>query len=255
MKVITICQRKGGSGKTTCALNLACAFAQEGKKVLVIDLDEQRNATACAPAGGSGDWTAEGLLLEEELGLERVAVPSGWEGVDMVASNANLSGVAQVLEEQGQGSHTALREKLRACASGYDICLIDTSPSLNILVVNALCASTHVFVPLSPKYFSLRGLEQTLGMVEKVRSGLNPALRVLGIAFVIHDRRSRLAGEVAGKIRQAYGSLVCGVCVGQNIRIEEAQVRQMSILQYRPRDRGAAQYRALAAELALRLGE
>lgn len=155
--------------------------------------------------------------------------------------------------EEEIGSHGVLREKLRG-AAGYDLCFIDTSPSLNILVINALCASRWAFIPLSSKYFSLQGLGQTRDAIGKIQKRLNPGLRILGMAFVIHDKRSRLAREVAAKAREAYGDQVCETMVGLNIKIEEAQVHQQSIVGYAPGDRGAAQYRALAAELAGRLG-
>jgi chromosome partitioning protein len=252
MRTITVCQRKGGNGKSTSALNLAHAFALQGKKVLLIDLDEQKNTTsAIATKGLIGD-TAEALLLNEEATVADVAEQTVWEGVDLIAASGNLSGVIRELDEE-IGSHRVLLEKLRE-ARGYDLCLIDTSPSLNILVINALCASTRVFIPLSSTYFSLQGLGQTLEAIGKIQQRLNPCLKVLGMAFVIHDKRSRLAREVVAKAREAYGERVCDTLVGLNIKIEEAQVKRQSILGYAPGDRGAAQYRALAAELAVRLG-
>jgi chromosome partitioning protein len=252
MKTITICQRKGGNGKSTSALNLAHAFALQGKKVLLIDLDEQKNTTsAIATKEVIGD-TVEALLLNEDATVAGVSEATVWEGVDLIAASGNLSGVIRELDEE-IGSHRVLLEKLRE-AGGYDLCLIDTSPSLNILVINALCASRWAFIPLSSKYFSLQGLGQTLEAIGKIQNRLNPALEILGMAFVIHDRRSRLAREVAAKAREVYGEQVCETMIGQNIKIEEAQVKKQSIVSYAPGDRGAEQYRALAAELAGRLG-
>jgi len=124
---------------------------------------------------------------------------------------------------------------------------------LNILVVNALCASRYLFIPMSSKYFSLQGLGQTLEAFAKVRSRLNPELSILALAFVIHDGRSALAREVVEKARAEYHELVCAATVGQNIKIEEAQVKRQSIFTYAPDDRGSAQYRALADELLVRI--
>jgi chromosome partitioning protein len=252
MKTITICQRKGGNGKSTSALNLAHAFALQGKKVLLIDLDEQKNTTSAIAVKEPVQDTVEALLLNEDAAAAAVAKQTVWEGVDLIAASGNLSGVIRELDGE-VGSHRVLWEKLQ-WVDRYDLCLIDTSPSLNILVINALCASRWAFIPLSSKYFSLQGLGQTLEAVGKIRNRLNPGLEVLGMAFVIHDKRSRLAREVAAKAREAYGEQVCETTVGQNIKIEEAQVRKQSILDYAPGDRGAVQYRALAAELAVRLG-
>jgi chromosome partitioning protein len=251
MTAITICQRKGGNGKSTSALNLAHAFAERGKRVLLIDLDDQRNATSAIGTLRPVQDTVEGLLLNEGVRAGDVAEPTRWEGVDLIAASGNLSGVLRELEGD-VGSHRVLGEKLQ-WAAGYDLCLIDTSPSLNLLVVNALCASRWAFIPLSSKYFSLQGLGQTVEACRKVRERLNPRLEVAGMAFVIHDRRSRLAREVVAKAREEYPEYVLETVIGQNIRIEEAQVRKESVISYAPGDRGAEQYRALAAELEGRM--
>jgi chromosome partitioning protein len=252
MKTITICQRKGGNGKSTSALNLAYAFAFRGKRVLLIDLDDQKNTTSAIDTKMPAAWTVEALLLNEEAAVTGVAEESGWAGVDIIEASGNLSGVIQELEEGG-GNHLVLQEKLRDCTE-YDLCIIDTSPSLNILVINALCASGWMFIPLSSNYFSLQGLGQTIQTYKKIQERLNPALRVAGIGFVIHDMRNNLAKEVIEKAREEYREAVCNTVISRNIKIEEAQVKKQSILSYAPGDRGAEQYRSLAAELAARIG-
>jgi len=245
MTTITIGQRKGGNGKSTSALNLAHAFAEKGKRVLLVDLDDQKNTTSAIETVEPATHTIEDLLLDPELSLGDVAVRTAWEGV-------SLSGAIRELDGE-VGSHLTLREKL-ADAPNFDLCLIDTSPSLNILVVNALCASRWLFIPLSSKYFSLQGLGQTLEAFGKVRARLNAELGILALAFVIHDGRSGLSREVVEKARAEYPELVCTTTIGQNIRIEEAQVMRRSILGYLPEDRGSEQYRALADELSVRIG-
>ena len=253
MTVITIGQRKGGNGKSTSALNLAHAFALTGKRVLLVDLDDQKNSTSAIQTVTTSSKTVEDLLLDASVTVGAAAVATTWPGVWLVAASANLSGTIRELDGE-VGSHLVLKEKL-AAAEDFDLVLIDTSPSLNILVVNALCASRWLFVPLSSKYFSLQGLGQTLEAFQKVKGRLNPELSILALAFVIHDRRSGLAKDVVDKARTAYPSLVCDTLVGQNIKIEEAQVLRQSILGYAPEDRGAEQYRALAAELTRRMSE
>jgi len=254
MTVITVGQRKGGNGKSTSALNLAHAFALTGRRVLLIDLDDQKNSTSAIEAAPPR-YTVEDLLLRPEVDLAAAAVRTTWEGVSLVAASSSLSGAIRELDGE-VGSHFVLREKLAAAADEsepFDLCLIDTSPSLNILVVNALCASRYLFIPLSSRYFSLQGLGQTLEAFAKVKSRLNAELEILALAFVIHDGRSSLAREVVEKARTEYPDLVCAETVGQNIKIEEAQVLRRSILSYAPDDRGSAQYRALAAELLRRI--
>jgi chromosome partitioning protein len=250
MTAITIGQRKGGNGKSTSALNLAHAFAMKGKKVLVIDLDDQKNSTSAIEAA-TPEHTVEDLLLRAEVAVAAVAVPTAWEGVSLIAASSSLSGAIRELDGE-VGSHLCLKEKLEG-TSAFDICLIDTSPSLNILVVNALCASRYLFIPLSSKYFSLQGLGQTLEAFAKVKGRLNPELEILALAFVIHDGRSALAREVVEKARAEYPDLVCVATIGQNIKIEEAQVKRQSIFTYAAEDRGSVQYRALADELLSRI--
>jgi chromosome partitioning protein len=250
MTTITIGQRKGGNGKSTSALNLAHAFAMKGKRVLLIDLDDQKNSTSAIEAA-QPTYTIEDLLLRPEVSVADAAVLTAWDGVSLIAASLSLSGAIRELDGE-VGSHLALKEKL-AGSSVYDICLIDTSPSLNILVVNALCASRYLFIPLSSKYFSLQGLGQTLEAFSKVKGRLNPELEILALAFVLHDSRSSLAREVVQKAIEQYPELVCHSMVAQNIKIEEAQVMRRSILSYASEDRGSVQYRELADELLSRL--
>jgi chromosome partitioning protein len=251
MITITIGQRKGGNGKSTSALNLAHAFALTGKRVLLIDLDDQKNSTSAISTKQTPTKTIEDLLLYESVSVAEIAVATTWENVSLIAASPNLSGTIRELESD-VGNHLVLQEKL-AAAVDFDICLIDTSPSLTILVLNALCASRWLFIPLSSKFFSLQGLGQTLEAFKKVHSRLNPRLGILGFAFVIHDQRNNLAREVIGKAREEYAELVCQTTIGQNIKIEEAQVLKQSIFSYAPEDRGTEQYRQLAAELAQRM--
>jgi chromosome partitioning protein len=253
MTTITVCQRKGGNGKSTSSLNLAHAFALSGLRVLLIDLDDQKNTTSAIAIEGAHAGTVEQLLTDDSATVSDIAVPTGWEGVHLIAASASLSGAIRELDGE-VGSHLVLKEKLMAAQDRFDICLIDTSPSLNILVVNALVASRYAFIPLSSRYFSLQGLGQTLESIRKVAGRLNGELSILAIAFVIHDGRSSLAREVIGKARSEYPDLVCETVVSQNIRIEEAQVVKKSVFEYAPTDRGAVQYRALCHELLSRMG-
>jgi chromosome partitioning protein len=251
MITITICQRKGGNGKSTAALNLSCVFAEIGKRVLLIDLDDQKNTTSAIAAEIAEEKTIDRLLLDEHTSVKDMALSTAWKNVDLIASSASLSGIIRELDGE-VGSHAVLAEKLEPCKD-YDLCIIDTSPSLNILVVSALCASDYLFIPLSSKYFSLKGLEQTLEAFGKVQKRLNPSLSILGMAFVIHDGRSSLAKEVMMTAKKEYGRLVCDAFVSQNIKIEEAQTEQKSIIQYASKDKGSVQYRALAEELLERM--
>ena len=249
--IITFLQRKGGTGKSTAALNLAHVLAILGYRVLLIDIDDQQNATSSIPEHILADLTVADLLLKDDVRVADVAVKTEWENVWIIPASSNLSGALKHLDSE-VGGHLVLKEKLQA-AEGYDICLLDNSPSLNILNISSLCASTHLFIPLSSKYFSLQGLGQTLGAYNKVKKRLNPDLELLGMAFVIHDKRSILANEVVGRVQKQYPSLMFHTMIGVNIKIEEAQVKKQSIHTYAPFDRGAEQYRELGIEVIDRL--
>jgi chromosome partitioning protein len=249
-QTITICQRKGGVAKSTAVLNLACVFAFAGHRVLIIDLDDQANTSSSISGHIQSEKTIADLLLKDEVSACDVMVQTGWENVKIIPASENLSGALKYLDSE-VGGHLMLKEKL--ADAEYDICLIDNSPSLNILNIASFCASTHLFIPLSSKYFSLQGLGQTLSAYNKVQKRLNPDLKLLGMAFVIHDSRSTLANEIVQRVRIQYPGLLFNTIVGTNIRIEEAQVKKQSILTYSPEDRGAHQYRELGREILDRL--
>jgi chromosome partitioning protein len=251
MKVATICQRKGGNGKSTLTINLAHAYALNGKRVLVIDMDDQRNTSSTLPLKRTAAYTIEELLFDQYTTLEDAAEETELDGVSLIAGSRNMSAAAGKLDKMA-GSHQQLLKKL-LYSKYYDLCLIDTSPSLNILTVNAMCASHGIIIPITSNYFSFEGLSQTVESYLKVRDGLRKDLTLYGTAFVIHDGRNNLANEIQRKVKEFYPALLCETVIGRNIKIEEAQVRKQSIFSYAPGDRGAVQYRALAEELGKRM--
>ena len=251
MKTITICQRKGGSGKSTSALNLACVLAEQGLRVLIIDLDDQQNTTSTVSRLVQGESNIEQVLLNDNVALKDVCYSTDWENVWILPSSSNLSGAVKALDGE-LGGHLVLKEKL--CQSNdFDYVLIDTSPSLNILVINGLCASDFMFIPLSSKFFSLTGLKMSLSAFSKIHKRLNSSLKLLGMGFVIHDKRNALANEIVETVRKQYPDLLFESLVGINIKVEEAQVKKQSILSYAPGDRGSDQYRRLGREILDRI--
>jgi chromosome partitioning protein len=251
MKIITISQRKGGVGKSSSTLNLACAFAEAGHRVLVADMDDQQNASMSIAGHLNCTHTIEDLIMKNELPVEKVIVKSEWDNVWMLPSSDNLSGVIKYLNSEVGGQHL-LRERLKEIQD-IDYILIDTGPSLNVLVISALCACDYLFIPLSSQYFCLQGLVQTLGAFSKAKSRLNKELQLLGMAFVIHDKRNTLANEIVAEVRKSYPDLLFKTQIGKNIKIEEAQVKKQSIFTYANKDRGALQYRELGREMLDRM--
>ena len=247
---ITICQRKGGVGKSTAALNLAYVFAAMGYRVLIIDMDDQANTSSSISSHIQGTCTIEDLLLNDELTARAAAIQTDWENVWMIPASRNLSGVIKHLDSE-VGGHLVLKEKL--AGADFDFCFIDNSPSLNMLTINSLTAADYAFLPLSSKYFSLHGLGQTLEAFGKVQKRINPDLLLSGISFTIHDPRTALSREIIEKVRDKYGTLLFETIIGINIKIEEASVKKQSILAYAPDDRGAVLYRQLGQELLDRI--
>ena len=247
---ITICQRKGGVGKSTATLNLAYVFAAMGYRTLIIDLDDQANTSSSISSHIQSSYTIEDLLLNDGLTGRDAAIRTGWENVWMVPASKNLSGVVKHLDSE-VGGHLVLKEKLTG--QDFDFCFIDNSPSLNMLTINSLTAADYAFFPLASRYFSLHGLSQTLEAFSKVQKRINQDLLLSGMAFMIHDSRTALSKEIIEKVRDKYGSLLFNTIIGTNIKIEEAQIRKQSILTYAPDDRGAVLYRRLGQELLQRI--
>ena len=248
--ILTITQRKGGVGKTTTTLNLASVLAEMNYRVLIVDLDDQQNTTRSVSSLVESTKTIEDLLLKD-LTLKDVAFQTDWQNVFILPASSNLSGVVKYLDGE-VGGHLILKEKL-VKDNEFDFVLIDTSPSLNILVINALCASRYMFIPLSSKYLSLQGLSQTIESFKKVTDRLNPDLKLLGIGFVQHDKRNVLANDVVEQVKEAFPNDLFKTMIGINIKIEEAQVKKQSILSYAPDDRGAEQYRELGKEILAKI--
>ena len=252
MKTIAVVQRKGGNGKSTSCLNLARCLSLKEKKVLIVDLDDQKNSTQSIPFESKIVHAVDELLVNDELSVRDAVTATAWKGVNVIAGSSNLSGVIRELDGE-VGSHLVLKEKLDEVKDDFDFCLIDTSPSLNILVVNALCTADYAFIPLSSKYFSLQGLGQTLESISKVQKRLSPNLKILGIAFVIYDGRASLSKEVVSKTSEEYKDYVLKSVVNQNVRIEEAQTVRQTIFDYKRTDRGSVQYEALCEEILSRM--
>lgn len=244
--------RKGGNGKSTSCQNLGAAIALKGYKVLVVDLDEQGNTSSTMDIGFENQTVEEVLCNENEEIKKELLVK--WEGLELLGTKGGLSGAAKSIDKE-LASHNILKEKLKKIKEDYDYILIDTSPNLNILTINALCACGYVFIPMSTKYYSNEGLLQTTNSIEKVQEKLNYDLDLLGVAIVIHDGRSTLAKEVSEEVGIKNPSVLFKNLINQNIKIEEAQVKGMSIFTYAPKDRGALQYMALTEEILERIKE
>ena len=251
-KTVAIANQKGGVGKTTTAINLAAALAENGENVLLIDLDPQGNASTGLGIPQERRSRSVYELLFGEAPLLDVAVETQIRGLSIVPANADLSSADIDMAAQANRSQL-LRTALQASGAGdYDYVLIDCPPALGLLTVNALVAADSVLVPLQSEFFALEGLSQLMLTVRQVREGPNPDLRIEGILLTMFDARNNLSLQVERDARENLGGLVLQTVVPRTVRLSEAPSHAKPVLTYDPASKGSAAYRALALELGHR---
>ncbi|WP_314933612.1 ParA family protein [Neisseria elongata] len=250
--IIAIANQKGGVGKTTTAVNLAASLAADGRRVLVVDLDPQGNATT-----GSGvDKTAirHGVyhVLLGEADVKTAVDTGGSGGYHVLAANRALAG-AEVELVQEIAREMRLKNALAEVADDYDFILIDCPPTLTLLTLNGLVAADGVIVPMVCEYYALEGISDLVATVRKIRQAINPKLDLIGIVRTMFDSRSRLAAEVGEQLQQHFGSKLFATTIPRNVRLAEAPSHGMPALVYDAKAKGTQAYRELAAELQRRL--
>jgi len=247
-RIIAVCNQKGGVGKTTSAVNLASALAQEGVRVLLVDLDPQANAT-----GGLGvdKKTVQGStysLLMMEAAPDQVVRKTPITGLELIPSRVDLSG-AEVELVGVPNRETRLKEVLAPLRRQYDAILIDSPPSLGLLTLNALTAADGVLIPLQCEYYALEGLSQLLETVQMVQASLNPGLVVEGVLLTMADFRTKLTTDVIEEVRKFFGSRVYDIVIPRSVRLSEAPSRGLPICLYDPHSSGAIAYQQLAQKI------
>ncbi len=251
-RVIAMCNQKGGVGKTTTAINLGAALAEQGRRVLLVDFDPQG-----ALSVGLGvnphelDRTVYNLLMERSVRADDVLLKTNVPGLDLLPSNIDLSAaevqlVGEVAREQ------TLTRVLRPVLGAYDIVLIDCQPSLGLLTVNALTAADSVIIPLECEFFALRGVALLMDTIQKVQDRLNPRLELEGILATMYDSRTLHGREVLSRVVEAFGDRVFHTVIGRTVRFPETTVVGEPITTYASTSPGAAAYRQLALEVLAR---
>lgn len=250
-RIISICNQKGGVGKTTTAINLGAALADEGYNVLLVDLDPQGNAsTGLGVDPEERAYTTYDLLLDE-TDLTKVLRTTTVEGLLLAPSTTDLSSAdieMMAVEKRSFLLHDALRQPA-IDAYELDFILIDCPPSLSLLTVNAMVASDSVLIPLQSEFFALEGLSQLMLTVREVREAANPNLRIEGVLLTMYDGRNNLSQQVEHDARETLGGLVYETIVPRNVRISEAPSFSMPVTAYDSGSKGALAYRALAQEV------
>ena len=250
-ETIACANQKGGVGKTTTVVNLATYLALIGRRVLVLDLDPQGNATSGLGIDrDSLEATAYEAMIEGRS-LADLVIATGTEGLELVPSGIGLAAVEVELAATPQRERRLARV-LSHDIDAYDHVLIDCPPSLGLLTVNALTAADRVLIPLQCEYYALEGLGQLLATIDLVRDNLNPDLTVDGVVLTMFDARTRLSADVADEVRRHLGAAVYRTVVPRSVRLSEAPSYGQAIARYSPESRGAQAYRDLADEFMAR---
>jgi chromosome partitioning protein len=244
-RVISFANQKGGVAKTTTTLNLGVAFAEEGLKVLLVDLDPQGNLTMSQGMNPDAIERSMFDVLVHRLPLEEVIHHAE---VDLAVSSIDLAGAELALSSM-IGRERALEKALAVVRDSYDYVLVDTPPSLGLLTINALVASNGVIVPVQCEYLSLRGLVQLENTLSMIRENLNPHVEIEGILPTMYDSRTLHAREAVEILQENFGDLVFDTKIRKTVRYAEAPVKGTSVLKYDPSGSAAEAYRQLAKEV------
>ena len=247
-RVLAITNQKGGVGKTTTSINLAASLVTAGRRVLLVDLDPQGNATMGSGIDKRGLKSTVYQVLLGEASISSVRVRSQSGGFDVIPANRDLAGAEIEMVDLAE-RETRLKTALDDIREQYDFVLIDCPPALNLLTVNGLCAANAVMIPMQCEYYALEGLSDLVQTIKKVRVNLNPSLEIEGLLRTMYDPRNMLAQQVSDQLQQHFGDKVYRTVIPRNVRLAEAPSHGLPVLNFDRQSKGALAYLALAGEM------
>ena len=259
-KIISLVNQKGGVGKTTTSINLAAALGKEGKKVLLIDLDPQRNATT-GLGYSSGDYDHDIYeVMTSKCNIKDAIIKTKFKNLSILPSTINLAGVdvefvKNMLENNEFKQNDQLKIALSEIKDRYDYIIIDCQPALGIATMNALVASNSVIIPVQCEFFALEGITQLLNSIIMVQSSMNPGLRIEGVLLTMLDGRTNIGLEVIEEVRKYFKDKVFNTLIPRLVRLVEAPSHGMPINEYDPTSRATLAYQNLAKEVISRNGD
>ena len=247
-RIIALANQKGGVGKTTTAINLSAALAADGKRVLLVDADPQANASSGLGVDIRELQASIYECLVSGINPKEAVMETEVENLHLIPSHIDLVG-AEIEMLNLPDREQLLKRVLQQIREDYDYILIDCSPSLGLITVNALTAADSVIIPVQCEFFALEGIAKLLNTIKIIKSQLNPSLSIMGFVLTMYDNRLRLSNQVLEEVRRHFGDLVFSTVIARNVRLSEAPSHGQTILDYEPKSKGAVAYKALAKEV------